>query len=515
MPVVYAELNKSILLADASRAQQHRTMSNLPDSLILKEQALLDQLQEFKYQEMQLSSPEEKLEITSKLNETTLGIQKLQTLLKKDYPKYYALKYNPYSTKVEDIQKYLPEDVVMIEFFIADTAIFAFKVGPQSTSFYSLPIKKMELESKIEQFRKALSDYQYIGNDKDAAFTLYTKTAYWFFTELLKPLLLSESVKQLIIIPDGELGHIPFEAFLTKEIKTKVGYANLPYLLKDYVISYNYSGALWTENQMIKERINNKSLIAFSASYGNASDSLRTRTVRAPHLRNLRDVLTALPAAEAEVQALQSQFKGQFLYKLEASEKAFKENVSDYAIIHLAMHGLLNQQYPILSSLAFTEDGDSLEDNFLQAYEISQMKINADLVVLSACETGYGKFQQGEGVMSLARSFMYTGVPSVVVSLWQVNDVSTGNIMKLFYANLAKGMTKDKALQMAKLDYIERVGDLAAHPAFWAPFIQIGDNRAIKLHTKTNSNSWLWIGGTVIVSILLLVGLVRLGRKKK
>ena len=167
----------------------------------------------------------------------------------------------------------------------------------------------------------------------------------------------------------------------------------------------------------------------------------------------------------------------------ELKEK-FKEKAGDYAVIHLAMHGLLDPNAPILSSLAFTEDGDSVENNFLHAYEISKMKLNADLVVLSACETGYGRFDKGNGIASLAQAFAYAGAPALVVSLWQVNDYVTSEIMKNFYQNLANGMEKDEALQRAKMQYIKDAIEVGAHPAFWSPFILMGNTDAIYLKTK-------------------------------
>jgi CHAT domain-containing protein len=153
--------------------------------------------------------------------------------------------------------------------------------------------------------------------------------------------------------------------------------------------------------------------------------------------------------------------------------------------------------------MAFTEDGDTLEDNFLYGYEIAQMDLNAKLVVLSACETGYGKFDQGEGVMSLARSFMYAGVSSAVVSLWQVNDASTSILMQLFYQNLNQGYTKAMALAMAKRSYMQRATGTAAHPAYWAAFVCIGDDSPL---VNTSVNWYWWIGG----SILLLIASFRL-----
>jgi len=143
------------------------------------------------------------------------------------------------------------------------------------------------------------------------------------------------------------------------------------------------------------------------------------------------------------------------------------------------------------------------------------MSLKVQLVVLSACETGYGKFQQGEGVMSLARSFMYAGVPSMLVSMWQVNDASTSAIMQLFYKNLAKGMDKAEALQQAKLKYIRQVANNnAAHPAYWASFVQLGDSRPIKIATKGNG-ILLWVA--IAAGLLLISGLILfiLRRKKE
>jgi LPXTG-motif cell wall-anchored protein len=160
----------------------------------------------------------------------------------------------------------------------------------------------------------------------------------------------------------------------------------------------------------------------------------------------------------------------------------------------------------------FTEDSSQTEDNFLRAYEIAQLDLNADLVVLSACETGYGKFQQGEGVMSLAHSFAYAGASSVLMSLWQVNDLSTTAIMKDYYSNLACLKTKEKALQEAKLDYLEaQEGSILSHPAFWAAFVQTGDTAPMELVAKTGKtfrqmHYFLFGIGALLLSLLGFLG---------
>ncbi|MFK7797706.1 MAG: CHAT domain-containing protein, partial [Aureispira sp.] len=210
------------------------------------------------------------------------------------------------------------------------------------------------------------------------------------------------------------------------------------------------------------------------------------------------------------IKILQEQFpNGDFFVGKAANETLFKEKAANYAVLHLAMHGMVNNQYPLLSCLAFSEDYSTTENNFLEAHEISNLQLSNDLVVLSACKTGYGEFEQGEGIMSLARSFMYAGTPSLVVSLWEVNDLSTAAIMQLFYQNLAKGMTKDEALRQVKLEFIKQVDGTIAHPIFWSPFIVLGDNQPV--HLKTTTAPWQW---GVLGGIFILVGFIFLFLKK-
>lgn len=136
----------------------------------------------------------------------------------------------------------------------------------------------------------------------------------------------------------------------------------------------------------------------------------------------------------------------------------FKLSSRDYRVLHLAMHAIVDDTNPMHSKLVFTQKQDSVEDNFLHAYEIYNMNIPAQMTVLSACETGYGKLAKGEGIMSLGRAFAYAGCPSVVMSHWAVNDASTAKLMEYFYKYLSYGEAKDRALQLAKLEFFRKSG---------------------------------------------------------
>jgi CHAT domain-containing protein len=140
------------------------------------------------------------------------------------------------------------------------------------------------------------------------------------------------------------------------------------------------------------------------------------------------------------------------------------------------------------------------------------MQLHANLVVLSACETGYGKFEQGNGIASLARAFMYAGASAMIVSLWQVDDYATSKIMKNLYANLANGMEKDEALRQAKIQYMQQSEGILAHPALWSAFVMMGNTEPVQIKKKGNPLVWgAGIGVLVLLGIGVLVYRKRVG----
>jgi CHAT domain-containing protein len=497
-----AEQNKSVLLMEASQAQAAYQMGDLPDTLVQLEQEIIKE-QENIYSKLQdKRSAEEEDSLRVLLNELNRKRKSFKTRIEKEFPKYTKLKYQQNYAKASEIQALLKEDEAMIEYVIGDSILYILYLDPSSLHVVEQPLDKKKLTKEIKKMHRTLSTYSVLSEKE--AYRSYTNSAYWFYQNLMAPVLgFSSKVKKLIVITDGELGHLPFDVFLTTLAPQKeTDYADLDYLMNDYVLSYHYSATLWQENKEGKIPQNNGQILGVASNY-----NLKTNTnyaTRLPAYQRVRDDLDSLPSARQEVKMLSEQFKGYFAFDNEASEKIFKEKANQFSVIHLAMHGLLDSRAQMLSSLVFTEDGDSLENNFLQAYEISKLNLNADLVVLSACETGYGKFEQGNGIASLARSFMYAGAPSLVVSLWQVNDFSTAEIMKLFYQNLAKDMGTAEALRAAKLDYMKRAKGILRHPAFWSPFVHIGTNDSIHLEVKSE-RSFLWWGLGILGFVLLLV----------
>ena len=218
-------------------------------------------------------------------------------------------------------------------------------------------------------------------------------------------------------------------------------------------------------------------------------------------LATLRDTGDDLPGTRKEIKAIANIIDGQYYYGSEAIEANFKKNASRYNILHLALHGEVDNEHPENSKLYFTKNKDSIEDNLLYSHELFALDIPAELTVLSACNTGIGKIAKGEGIMSLGTAFQYAGTKSLLLSSWEVSDQTTPTLMKYFYTNLKEGMNKAKALQQAKLQYLNAADINRTHPFYWGGFYLVGDHAPISF----SPNSYLyWILGFSVLAVILL-----------
>jgi CHAT domain-containing protein len=512
------ELNKNTQLLQNLKSSETAKLGGVSPEIVQEESQLKKEIADLEKAMLDAARAGEKdaqKAIETQIIDSRAAYDRFLAKMQEEAPQYYKLKYeaNPYQLK--EIQQILDQKTVLIEYHEDHDYFYSLLISKEDVkfqiSYYDKKKKGKHWEEKVEDFRKLLTDVRALKDNPKTQFDAFTAITWEFYHDILQldELLKGVDANHLIFIPSDALNFIPFEVLLTKEVKAdQTDYSNLPYLMKDYAISYSYSASLLLENKGKNQSYFGGEMLGFAASYG---DSLPPAESRTGSIQNLRNGLDDLPGAKAELEALQAAYKGDFFFAQKANESQFKSSDFErYNILHLAMHGLVDKENPFASSLAFTENGDSEEDNFVHAYELTQMEIGAALVVLSACETGYGRFEKGNGVASLARSFMYAGVPSLVVSLWQVNDASTNMIMQNFYANLAKGDDKAEALRQAKLKYLEQVGTankIAAHPAFWAAFIQLGDAQPIALNKKAQFSYWILglIGLGVI--LLLVVGL--------
>jgi CHAT domain-containing protein len=256
-------------------------------------------------------------------------------------------------------------------------------------------------------------------------------------------------------------------------------YNELAYLIKNYHIHYLYSVATY---------LNNKTPLT-----AQPEDEFGGFAVE--------DV--SLPGAVVEVKDIADITNGMAWTGEQATEKNFKDHADKYSVLHLSMHGTLDDDHPLYSKLIFTQTQDSIQDDSLTVAEIYTLRLKAQMAVLSACETGDGPVSRGEGIMSLSRAFAYAGCPSVITSLWKVDAKHALTLMQDFYKHLLKGLPKDQALQQAKLNFLQSTDDpLQAHPHFWLSFIVTGDVAPVNF----GGNYQVLIGSSFVIIFLLIIG---------
>ena len=220
-----------------------------------------------------------------------------------------------------------------------------------------------------------------------------------------------------------------------------------------------------------------------------------------PLQQKCRESLLPVAGIKEEVIKVTELLDGDKYIDAKANEKKFKEVASSYDILHLAMHTIINDQFPMYSKMVFTQSTDNTEDDLLNTYELYNLKLNCRMAVLSSCNTGNGKIQRGEGVLSLARGFLYAGCPSIVMTLWSVEDNTGVDLMTSFYKNLIKGKTKAESLRASKLEFIAGADQIRAHPHYWAGYVVIGNNDPLYI----NYSKYIIL--LIIIILLLAIGL--------
>jgi CHAT domain-containing protein len=211
------------------------------------------------------------------------------------------------------------------------------------------------------------------------------------------------------------------------------------------------------------------------------------------------------PFAVSTAQQLGTLLSAKVMVGGDATERGFRELAARYGILHLGTHAEMNATSPMYSRLVLSKDGSGVDpdaDGYLHAYEIYELDLRAQLAVLTACETGAGRQDDGEGVRSLGYSFAYAGCPSLVMSLWSIDEKVSAEIIERFYAHLADGMPKHEALRQAKLDHLATASDELAMPYYWAGMVLVGDVAPLE-QRGTRLKYWHWgLIGMAAIAVL-------------
>lgn len=388
---------------------------------------------------------------------------------------------NPRSLTVESLQpikseniskELLGDETTMVEFVLGDSQSFAWVVRQNKISSVALPPRK-EIEAAVAEYCGLLSEKVSSLNAAPALTKLKSKSRA-LYQKLFQPLEAHLSPTQkLIIVPDGALDYLPFET-LAAESKPAPGQkvSSAVFLIERFAISYAPSAsALAALKLNRKDAAEINGIVAFGDPVYEAADKAGSATERGFDFRRLPYTRTEVNGIAALFAAAESRV---FLGTDASEEKIKAEDLSRFRYVHLAAHGMIDEEHPARSGIILSTARDSAEDGALQMSEVMRLRLGADLVTLSACRTGLGKVFNGEGVIGLTRAFLYAGADSVVVSLWNVNDIATASLMKSFYKNLQQGVTKDEALRRAKLELVKGQKQAWQHPYYWAPFVLIG-----------------------------------------
>lgn len=479
----FAEMGKAGMLSEALAEANARTFAGIPDSLLDAEQSLRDdiafldtQVQKQRQTAGRDSAQLRVLEV--KLFDATRTYERLIARFEKEYPSYYELKLPPTAVSVKRIQESaLGNGEALVEYVAGDSVCFIFVVTKDGIDVNTVR-HKGKLTANVLAFRNAL---------RNLDIAAYTRNAYELYRTLVAPVRGKlAGMSKLVIIPDGVLHHVPFEALLMKRAEgSSPDFPHLPYLIFDFEMRYHASAAMLTSE--VKREIEERSDAGFAglapvfpdgdASRGAKKGKKGEFAVTTRAIRLDGATYPALPATEDEVRGIARLFEehrqpATMYLRGKASESVLKDpSLRRHAYLHIASHGFINETSPKLSGLLFARDGRK-EDGVLYTGETYNLNLDADLVVLSACESGLGKVVRGEGILGLTRGFLYAGARNIVVSLWQVADKSTAELMIAFYTNVLNGQPYATALRNAKLQIIRDVK--YSYPLEWGPFVLLG-----------------------------------------
>lgn len=483
----YSEKSRAYFLQASAQSEKAQQISGIPPELQKREKELIAALEEYQakvnreQQRCDQSRPKnlalwqkEYLRLQNEYQQYLLEIQS-------QYPAYYELKFQVASMPLADIQANMPDSSLLIEYFWGEENLYLFGIEKEGFTVEILADAEA-LRQKVAEFRLLLSDHQAYLKAPQANFERFVQLAAELYFALIDNMLDGKSIGELILIPSGTLSELPFEALLSRKVKSAdtMGFQNLPYLFRDFEIRYAASASL-----------------LFGKTLRQASQAKTQWIGFAPDYANMNTAYAALPYSMDELASGQRYFKGKNLRAQQASESNFYTYAPQANILHLATHAIVDHEQAALSHFVLT--ADSATDGRLHTYELYGLRLSAELAILSACNTGTGSYVAGEGLMSLGRAFQYAGCPSLLTSMWTVDDRSTADLMGYFYQHLQAGESRTQAMRSARLDYLQAADPTSVHPFFWSGFVLIGEGGEL---AQTSNNVYWWLFGGALLLVL-------------
>lgn len=480
-----AERSRSLQLLDNLHKEQAERFAGVPDSLLEQERYWGEELNRREKNRLTwlgADAVEEARNAEAGITEARQTLNALVSKLEQQYPDYYRLKYRVQTATLQTVRSTLLKDdkQALVEYFTTDSVLFVFVITRDVFQGIRLP-KNFPLDGWVSDFRNCIQAYPGASGPAAASLsTVYADRAFRIFQSVVAPVqAVTHLPEKLIIVPDGALSYLPFEALLCEQPADNQKFKQHHYLLRDYQISYGYSATQLSDLQSAPVVYSPKTLLAVAPDFQNNPYGLR------PLQHNRTEA--------GDVCAL---LEGDLLDREKATVAAFVRDAGDYRILLLSTHGQASSAAGDLSYLAFAPTAETGNSTFLYVRDLYLQRFPAELVVLSACETSVGEYKLGEGVISLAKGFFHAGARSIVATLWSVDDAKNAKLIRLFFQHIQSGMPKDAALRQAKLQFLDELPHDEAHPAFWAAPIANGDMTALKF----SGTRWWWmVAGMALV----------------
>ena len=464
-------------------------LPNIPESSLQQEQelkrsiaALEQQMEAYSQNNPQYQSLLN--EISIKENDLNLLIQSFE----EDYEDYYRLKYDTELVDVEALKKSLPDSTVLVEYFAGEKNWFIFVISRENIVVKEIPRNKellLEYARLLPETKAWMTGWD---NDQKGQFI---DLSYQVYQQLIQPVeeLLT---KYVLVVPDGEVYYLPIDALLYEAADASTPVSKLPFLVNKMAVAQSFSAKNWLRKatQSNTSASFQRNLLGFAPDFEPLDPSVispdEQSLLTLPFFQNrpesdLEEDWPTLGDAHEELRKIK-ELLGGLIYPEGESHGLlgrFIAEASNFRFIHLATHGIFNPQNSNYSYLAFTPVNDTIDNERLYLADLFGLNLNAEMIVLSACQTQVGEWLPGEGLASLAQGFSYAGAKSIVATLWSVQNKSNADLMKAYYEFLADGHNKASALQQAKIQ-LHQMGTSTGAPYFWAAPVVIGDISPIK-----------------------------------
>jgi CHAT domain-containing protein/predicted negative regulator of RcsB-dependent stress response len=472
----YAERARARVLLDVLSSGRLSVTKTMTPAEIEQERALKSRLVSLNTQisreRQRQSADQDRLnQLDSQLQKARLELEAFQTNLYVAHPELKPQRGEAPIISAQEIAALLPDArSALLEYVVTDDHTYLFAITraegkPEAeVRVYTLPIKRADLAKQTESFRRQLARRDF--GFRDPAQQLYRL--------LLRPAHAQiEGKTNLIIVPDDNLWELPFQALIAEGGR---------YVIETGAVSYAPSLTVLREMRAQRNRRRDDEARLDLLALGNPAIGEETIERASSALRD--DHLGPLPAAEREVKDLGKLYgaaRSKIYIGPEAQEKRVKAEARQARVLHFATHGILNDSSPMYSHLVLAR-GDKNEDGLLEAWELTQLDLQADLAVLSACETARGRFGAGEGVIGLSWAMFVAGAPATLVSQWKVESAGTRDLMLNFHRRLKKPSTAALATAMRAEALRQAARKLmknrrTRHPFYWAGFVLVGDGR--------------------------------------